>query len=175
VASLPVSVNLFPRQIVRRDLASIVGRLLDASRIDARLLRIEITEAALLHNPQAALRTLEELRELGVSCLIDDFGSGHSSLPVLRRLPLHALKIGRSLVAQLPTDADAAAISRATIGLARGLGLQTVAVGVESERQLAFLREHGCELAQGYHFARPMPAWRIPLSGRPVDPGEAKA
>lgn len=163
LAPLPIAVNLFPRQIVRRDLASIVNRLLGASGAEPRLLRIEITEAALLRDAESALRTLAELQALGVSCSLDDFGSGHSSLAVLRRLPLHALKIGRSFVGGLPDDADARAISRAAIALAHCLGLQAIAVGVESEAQLAFLREQRCDLAQGYHFARAMPAGDLQL------------
>jgi diguanylate cyclase (GGDEF)-like protein len=155
---VPVSANLFPRHFVRRDLGSIISRVLGAHRIDARLLEVEITEAPLMANGNEALRALQELRSLGVGCFIDDFGTGHSSLGHLRRFPISGLKLDRSFVGGLPGSRDAAAVARGVISLAHSFGLQVVAVGVENEAQLAFLAAHGCDQAQGYRFAPPMPA-----------------
>jgi diguanylate cyclase (GGDEF)-like protein/PAS domain S-box-containing protein len=155
---VPVSANLFPRHFIRRDLGSIISRVLGACRIEADLLEVEITEAPLMANGDEALRALQELKSLGVRCSIDDFGTGHSSLGHIRRFPIDGLKIDRSFVGELPGSRDAAAVVRAVISLAHSFGLQVIAEGVENEAQLAFLAAQGCDQAQGYRFARPMPA-----------------
>ena len=154
---LPVSVNLFARELARRDLAATVSRHLAAYGVAPHLLRLEITETALLAGAENAERALAELQALGVTCSLDNFGTGHCSLSALRRLPLHALKIDGSFVGRLPDDGDAAAISRAAIGLARGLGVRAIAEGVETAAQLSFLEELGCDAAQGNHLAPPAP------------------
>lgn len=153
---VPIAVNIFPRQIVRRDLASIVSRLLGAYRVEPTLFEVEMTEAALAADHEAAFALLHELQALGVRCSVDDFGTGYSSIRLLSRLQLHALKIDHSFVEQL-SSGTRGSVSIAVISLAHSLGLHAIAEGVETESQLRYLREHGCDQAQGSYFARPMP------------------
>jgi EAL domain-containing protein (putative c-di-GMP-specific phosphodiesterase class I) len=121
-------------------------------------LEIEITESALMSDPARAIATLEELQELGIQIAMDDFGTGYSSLGQLKRLPLHRLKIDKSFVQDVPKDPNEVVIVEAILGLARQLNRIVVAEGVETESQLAFLRERGCDEAQGYLIAKPIPA-----------------
>jgi len=118
----------------------------------------EITESSLMVNPEEATRSLEYLKSLGVRISIDDFGTGYSSLGYLKRFPLDSLKVDRSFVRDVTTNADDATITRAVITMAHSLGLQVIAEGVETESQLAFLVENGCDQIQGYYLARPQPA-----------------
>ena len=123
------------------------------------LLEIEITENVLLdRDPGRILNSLNALKTIGVKVALDDFGTGFASLTHLKRFPVDRLKIDRSFVRNIETDADDAAISRTIISLAHSLGLEVVAEGVETPEQLAFLRRHGCNYAQGYLFGRPEPA-----------------
>jgi EAL domain-containing protein (putative c-di-GMP-specific phosphodiesterase class I) len=154
----PVAVNLSARQLVSRDFGPVVERILREEAVDPRLIELEITESSLMSNTEDAARTLEYLSNLGVSISIDDFGTGYSSLSYLKRFPLDALKIDRSFVRDLTTDKEDATITRAVISMARSLGLKAIAEGVETEGQLAFLIENGCDQIQGYYYARPLPA-----------------
>jgi EAL domain-containing protein (putative c-di-GMP-specific phosphodiesterase class I) len=129
-----------------------------AAGVDPALIELEITESQLMHDPDQAIRVLRALREAGIRIAIDDFGTGYSSLAYLTRFPLAALKIDRSFVADVLTDEADATIVRTIIDMAQTLGFTVVAEGVETEAQATFLRELGCEQAQGYFFARPMPA-----------------
>ncbi|HXF67692.1 MAG TPA: PAS domain S-box protein [Burkholderiales bacterium] len=158
IRPVPVAVNLSARQFATRDLGATIKRVIEEHRVDPRLIELEITESSLMANTEEAVRTLEYLSGLGVRLSIDDFGTGYSSLAYLKRFPLDALKIDRSFVADLTTDADDSTITRAVISMAHSLGLKVVAEGVETESQLAFLSEYGCDEIQGYYFARPMPA-----------------
>jgi diguanylate cyclase (GGDEF)-like protein/PAS domain S-box-containing protein len=165
---LYVSVNLSMRQFRDRDLASAVRAALEGAGLDPSLLKLEITETALMHDVEATQRSLAALKHLGVQLSIDDFGTGYSSLAYLKRFPLDTLKIDRSFVRGLPQDQDDAAISRAVIDLGSRLELQVLAEGVETREQAAFLAAHGCHLAQGYLFGRPVdPAeFRLPAARR---------
>jgi len=155
---VPVAINLSARQFLARDLGSTIKRILDAHRIDPALIELEITESSLMVNPEEATRILEYLKSLGVRLSIDDFGTGYSSLGYLKRFPLDSLKVDRSFVRDVTTDADDATITRAVITMAHSLGLKVIAEGVETESQLAFLVENGCDQFQGYYLARPQPA-----------------
>lgn len=150
-----VSVNLSAREFYDRGLVETVMHALQASGLAATRLEIEITETVASQDPERTDATLGELRALGVRVLMDDFGTGHSSLSNLRRLPLDAVKIDRSFVAGLPGERRARGIVTAVIAMAHELGLEVVAEGVESETQLAFLRDQRCDLAQGYLLGRP--------------------
>jgi len=131
---------------------------LSAHGVAPQEVEIELTESALMTDSDTSLRIIERLRELGVRLAIDDFGTGYSSLGYLKRLRPHQLKIDRSFVRDIGTDADDRAIVQGVIGLARTLGMEVTAEGVEDEVQRVFLREQGCTHLQGYGIARPMAA-----------------
>ncbi|HKZ74920.1 MAG TPA: EAL domain-containing protein, partial [Steroidobacteraceae bacterium] len=159
VPLLPVSINVSPRQFGEtRRLAEQVADCVREFGIDASLLHFEITESAVMQHLEQHLGTLQALRNLGCRILIDDFGTGYSSLSYLKHLPIDALKIDRAFVRDMATDPNDAAIVRAIVGIAQSLGLHLVAEGVETLPQLECLRELGCQTAQGFYFARPMPA-----------------
>jgi EAL domain-containing protein (putative c-di-GMP-specific phosphodiesterase class I) len=112
---------------------------------------------------QKAIAILKVLAGLGVKVSLDDFGTGYSSLYYLRQFPISSLKIDKSFIDDIPHKADDVAIAQAVISLARSLGLQVVAEGVETQAQLDFLRQHDCDIIQGYFFSRPLPPWQIPV------------
>ena len=153
-----VAVNLSARQFQQRGLAAMVADALAQSGLPPQLLELEVTETAIMADPEAAARTLVEITAMGVSVALDDFGTGYSSLTHLRQLPIDRLKIDRSFVSALPDDSDDCAIAVAVIDLARNLGLQVIAEGVETWQQVAFLRAKGCHEVQGYLFGKPVPA-----------------
>ncbi|MBV9283570.1 MAG: EAL domain-containing protein, partial [Acidimicrobiia bacterium] len=134
-----------------------VDRALRESGLDPDRLWLEITESVLMEDADAAVAALERLRGLGVHLCVDDFGTGYSSLAYLRRFPVDALKVDRSFVAGLGKDPEDSAIVEAVVSMAHSLRLSVVAEGVETDEQLARLRELGCELAQGFYFAAPVP------------------
>ncbi|WP_310449240.1 EAL domain-containing protein [Sulfuritalea sp.] len=152
-----VSANLSALDLLNRDLVDLVRRLLDESALPADRLCLEITESALMDEPELALQHLDELAALGVKLSIDDYGSGQASLAYVKTLPVHELKIDRAFVDGVDTDSKNAAIVRSTILLCRELGLTVVAEGAETPAELAWLRTNGCDLVQGYVVARPMP------------------
>ena len=160
-AGLPpmaVSVNVSARQFQHSELSETISNILAETRLEPQYLRLELTESAIMADVPRAKLTLQKLSELGVRLSVDDFGTGYSSLSQLRWLPLNALKIDQSFVRDLPKDKDAAAIALAIIAMAHSLGIAVVAEGVETEAQLAFLKEHHCDEVQGYLFSRPVPA-----------------
>ena len=159
--SMTVAVNLSARQFHQQNLVQLVGQILAETGCDAAQLELEITESVVMADPAGATATLQELSDMGVSLSIDDFGTGHSSLSYLKRFPIHALKIDRSFVRDLTTDADDAAIVCAVIALAHTMQLKVIAEGVETEEQLAFLREHRCDQFQGYFYSPPVSAERL--------------
>ncbi len=158
VPCIPISVNLSRRQFEQQNLIEIVMRALQDAGLDASWLELEITESTIMQNPAKAISMLQTLKAKGIKISVDDFGTGYSSLDQLKRIPLDALKIDRSFVANITTNPDDAAIASAIIGMAHSLKLKVVAEGVETEDQMAFLRSLGCDEAQGYLFSRPMPA-----------------
>jgi diguanylate cyclase (GGDEF)-like protein len=158
---LVVSVNLSARQMAERDLVPSVARALEETGVDARQIALEITETVLVEDTAAAAETLRALQDLGVRLVLDDFGTGYSSLGYVKRFPLSFLKIDRSFVGELGRNGRDAAIVSAIAEMARALGARVVAEGVETEQQLAGVKKLGCELAQGYLFAKPLPAEEI--------------
>jgi diguanylate cyclase (GGDEF)-like protein/PAS domain S-box-containing protein len=153
-----ISFNVSARQLRRRDLVPAMAERLGAAELDLSRFTMEITESALMHDPERAIPLITRLRELGLHLALDDFGAGFSSLARLRTLPVQVLKIDRSFLVGAPEDPEAAGLMSAAIALAEALGMEAVAEGVENEAQRRFLVERGCALAQGFHLARPMPA-----------------
>nr|WP_315185112.1 EAL domain-containing protein [uncultured Albidiferax sp.] len=154
---VPVAVNISARQCLNRDLVQVVRLALEETGIPPHLLRLEITETTAMSDADQVIGLLHEIRALGVRLAVDDFGTGYSSLAYLKRFPIDELKIDRSFISDIATDKDNAAIVRATIALAHGLGLQVVAEGVETEAQSRFLADQHCDTVQGYLFGRPQP------------------
>lgn len=152
------SVNLSTLDLACQTLVPDVRRLLDETGLPARLLCLEITESALMDDPEGALRHLNELAELGVKLSIDDYGSGQASLAYVQKLPVHELKIDRAFVDKVDQRPKNAAIMRSTILLCRELGLDVVAEGAETPEELTWLASNDCDIVQGYGIARPMPA-----------------
>ncbi|AOE82685.1 phosphodiesterase DibA [Pseudomonas sp. TCU-HL1] len=153
-----VAVNLSSRLFRRAELDSDVARILASTGLAAQHLELEITESAVMEDPDTAEALLTRLRSLGVRLAIDDFGTGYSSLQRLKRLPVHKLKIDQSFIRGLPNDPNDIAIARAVTALGHSLGLSVLAEGIEVEAQAGFLRELGCDYGQGYLFSRPLPA-----------------
>jgi diguanylate cyclase (GGDEF)-like protein len=153
-----VAVNVSPKQFTQRDFTRLVRTVLTETGLDARRLELEITESLLMSDEAHAQQVLLELRELGVSVAIDDFGTGYSSFSRLKSLPVDRLKIDRSFLDNLAPDSDDRSITSAIIAMAKTLGLEVVAEGVEGFEQLAYLQEQDCSQAQGYLFSRPLPA-----------------
>ncbi|MBF0130578.1 MAG: bifunctional diguanylate cyclase/phosphodiesterase, partial [Alphaproteobacteria bacterium] len=153
---MKVAVNVSVKQFQHPDLVHSVERILDQTRLHPRSLVLEITESGLVGDAVELAETLGTLRDIGVTLSIDDFGTGYSSLSYLGRLPAHELKIDQSFVRGLPDTVGSQTIVEAIIAIAGSLNLKLVAEGVETEAQLAFLQERGCDVAQGYLFARPL-------------------
>jgi EAL domain-containing protein (putative c-di-GMP-specific phosphodiesterase class I) len=161
---LGVAVNLSPANLLDLEIADEVGRVLDEQGLTPRSLELEVTESAFMVDRRGASGVLSGLRALGASLAIDDFGTGYSSLGLLREMPVDTLKIDRSFVGGMASSAGDEAIVRSIVGLARELGLNVVAEGVERESELEALTEFGCDLAQGFLIARPVPATELPAT-----------
>jgi diguanylate cyclase (GGDEF)-like protein len=153
-----IAVNISARQFVGQNLPELVGRILKGTSIPPSALELEVTESLALHNVANTLATLHECKALGVHLAMDDFGTGYSSLSYLKRYPLDTLKIDQSFVRNIPHDLGDVAITRAIVAMAQSFGLSLVAEGVETPEQLAYLRELGCDDAQGYLFSPAVPA-----------------
>ena len=158
MAPLVVAVNLSAVQFRHPNLVAMVTQILDEAGLPAECLELELTEAMAMDNPLAAIALMNQLHERGVRLSIDDFGTGYSSLSYLKKFNVSKLKIDQSFVHDISEDADDKAIVTAIINLATSLGLQTIAEGVETAGQLAFLRLQGCDEVQGYYFSKPLPA-----------------
>jgi diguanylate cyclase (GGDEF)-like protein len=154
---LRVAVNLSARQFTQASLVSDVARILDLTGLGPEALELEITESMVMGNPEQAIQTLRQLKSMGIALSIDDFGTGYSSLGYLKRFPLDHIKIDRSFIKDIPEDNDDATITRTIIAMAHNLRLKVIAEGVETEAQMDFLRQHGCDEIQGYYFSRPLP------------------
>ena len=152
----PIAVNASPRSVREPDFAGALLSRLDGAEVPHELVQVEITEGALLENSGAVLKNLDALHRAHIGIAVDDFGTGYSSLAYLKRLPLAELKIDRSFVDGLGQDKEDEAIARAMLGLSVALELRAVAEGIENERQLSWLVDHGCLIGQGYHLARPL-------------------
>ncbi len=155
---LAVAVNLSALQFKRGNVLEMVSAALERSGLPANCLELELTESILLQDMAATMKTLRELKALGVKLSIDDFGTGYSSLSYLKQLDLDKLKIDQSFVRDIQADGDGASIVNAIIHLGHILQLEVIAEGVETEAQLEYLRTAGCDAAQGYLFSRPVPA-----------------
>jgi diguanylate cyclase (GGDEF)-like protein/PAS domain S-box-containing protein len=154
---IPLSVNVSSRQFRQGTLARAINSVLDDTGFDPKLLELELTESLLMEDVGPSKAILSELKALGVSIALDDFGTGYSSLSYLKGFDLDTLKIDRAFTAELMTSEASRSIVRATMGLAKGLHLRTIAEGVETRAQADFLVKEGCDWLQGYLFARPLP------------------
>nr|HQD82892.1 EAL domain-containing protein [Quisquiliibacterium sp.] len=157
LSDLTLAVNVSAREFRHPGFVDHVLRTLDATRIDATRLKLELTESILADDVDAVVRSMSALKARGVQFSLDDFGTGFSSLAYLQRMPLDQLKIDQSFVRSVVTSASDASIVRTVIALGRGLGLEVIAEGVETEAQRAFLADSGCDRFQGYLFGRPVP------------------
>ena len=155
-----VSINLSQQEFSRRDLADRVIGTLDRAGLDPACIELELTEATLLRTKDE-LADLKKLKDAGVGLVLDDFGTGHSSLANLKQYPVDALKIDRSFVQGLPDSSKDAAVCEVIVTMAHLFGMQAVAEGVESEAQLEQLLELGCDEFQGFHICKPLPASEI--------------
>ncbi|MEB0148866.1 phosphodiesterase DibA [Pseudomonas sp. CCC2.2] len=158
-----VAVNVSSRMFGRSDMYQHVAQALRDTGLDSRFLELEVTESAVMEDPDMAIEQLHRLRELGLRLAIDDFGTGYSSLLRLKRMPVQKLKIDQGFIAGLPHDEDDVAIVRVIIALAQTLGMQVLAEGIERPDQASFLLENHCEQGQGYWFGRPQPAEKLDL------------
>lgn len=156
--SLDLAVNLSSRQFLHLQLVSAVEDALERAALAPQRLEFEITESVAMHNAEDSIGIMRQLKQLGISLALDDFGTGYSSLSYLKRFPIDKIKIDKSFVQDIPNDANDLAIVTAIIAMAHALGLCVQAEGVETKAQADFLRDCGCELAQGYLFGRALPA-----------------
>ena len=156
--SITMALNISPRNLTDALLLSDIEHALERSGADAARVVLEVTENSFISDPVRSIEALNEIRQLGISVSIDDFGTGYSSLSYLRNLPVDEVKIDRTFIRDLVTDTASQSIVHATIALAHSLGFAVVAEGVEDEGALTYLRAMGCDLAQGFHLGRPVPA-----------------
>ncbi|MCG2585271.1 bifunctional diguanylate cyclase/phosphodiesterase [Massilia sp. TS11] len=158
---LTLAVNVSPRQFLQQDIHALVEQTLADTGFPAAMLELELTESALMERGDTAAAVLADLRQLGIRLAIDDFGTGYSSLAYLKRFPVDVLKIDRSFVIDLPGQRDDAAIAATIVSMGHTLGFKVLAEGVETEEQLRFLRDQGCDMFQGYYTSPPVPAERF--------------
>jgi diguanylate cyclase (GGDEF)-like protein len=157
IAQLVISVNLSPRQFSDSNLLQDIAATLAETGLDGRCLELEITESAIMQDVERGRKLLMALKVMGIRIAVDDFGTGYSSLSTLKQFPIDTLKIDRSFIRDLATDPEDRGLTEAIIAMGKALKLHLVAEGVETQAQLDFLRERGCDELQGYHFSRPLP------------------
>ena len=155
---LNVAVNISAVQFTDGNLLPMITNALEASGLEAESLELEITESAVMHDPEEVISSLHELARHGLKLAIDDFGTGYSSLAYLKRFPVDTLKIDRAFITDISSDNDDVAIVEAVLGLGRHFNMKVVAEGVEDEEQLNFLKSQGCDIAQGYFISKPLSA-----------------
>lgn len=156
-----VSVNISVQQIETGLLPKQVKEVLQDTGLAAERLFLELTESTIMQDPEKAATAMTEFKQMGVKLAVDDFGTGYSSMAYLKRLPLDRLKIDRSFIKDIGQDANDEVICKAIIQLAKSLGLETVAEGVEEEAHAEFLKALGCDVAQGYLYSKPVPAQEL--------------
>jgi len=155
---MTIAVNLSAVQFRHPNLLEMVTHILDEAGVPHSALELELTEATAMDDPKAAIAIMNRLHERGIRMSIDDFGTGYSSLSYLKKFKVSKLKIDQSFVRDVSTDADDKAIVKAIINMARSLGLKTIAEGVETDSQMDFLRQQGCDEVQGYFFSQALSA-----------------
>ena len=155
-ASFIMNINLSARELDQKDLISQVKKVLKETKLSPKCLKLEITESVIMKNAEQAIKTVKELREMGVRVSIDDFGTGYSSLSYLHRLPIDTLKVDRSFINRIGGGDEHSEIIQTIIKLASNLGMDVIAEGVESEEQLNFLKNMNCEFGQGYYYSKPL-------------------
>jgi EAL domain-containing protein (putative c-di-GMP-specific phosphodiesterase class I) len=158
LAPMRVSVNLSPSQFRGSGLIHSIRRALDDAGLEPQYLEVELTESAVMSDPEESIAILEQLSAMGVLVSVDDFGTGYSSMSYLRRLPIDKLKIDRVFINEIVSRPEDASIVRAIVSLAHSLRLKVVAEGVETPAQLDFLKAVGCDEYQGFHFSRAVPS-----------------
>jgi len=158
IAPTLMTVNVSPRQFLQDDMVTTVRAILDRTGLDPHLLQLELTETALMTDSPGILQRMDALADIGVGFSLDDFGTGYSSLSYLNRFPIRIIKVDKSFIAGVPDDARQAAIVNAVIAMGHELGIKVVAEGVEAARQGEFLREAGCDMAQGFYYSHPVSA-----------------
>lgn len=157
-SNFSISVNVSARQVIAGNFVETVRDVIEATGLRPSLLELEITERLLIRNDAAIAAALNQLTEAGIKLAIDDFGTGYSALSYLKDFPFDVLKIDRSFVDDVMRDEESAGLTRSIIMMAHSLGLEVIAEGIEDHDQLSFLRQHKCELGQGFGLGRPMPA-----------------
>jgi diguanylate cyclase (GGDEF)-like protein/PAS domain S-box-containing protein len=172
-APFVMSVNLSAVQFRHPDLPNLIASILDEVGLPANHLGLELTEGTAMHDPQAAIAVMDILYQRGIHMAIDDFGTGYSSLSYLKRFHISTLKIDQSFVRDISTNAEDRAIVSAVINMAKSLGLKTIAEGVETAEQQAYLHEQGCDEAQGYFYSQPLPEEQFETFVKPGTPDPA--
>ena len=170
-----VCVNVSARQFRQKDLVARVIAALKESGLEAKYLELELTESLIMQDADLAIATMRKLQSIGVQLSIDDFGTGYSSLSALKSFPVVRLKIDKSFISNLPADENDKAVASAVISLGQKLNLRVIAEGVETDEQVAFLRDSNCDEMQGYHFSKPIPPQEIESLLRASNAGKASA
>ncbi|MES2217030.1 MAG: EAL domain-containing protein [Pseudomonadota bacterium] len=160
---ISVAVNLSPKQFRHKDIAKLVALVLKETGLPPEFLNLEITETAVMDNVETAIQRLTEIKKMGVKISVDDFGTGYTSISYLKRFPIDVLKVDQSFIKGIPKSTDDAAIVNAVIAMAHNLSMSVVAEGVETEEQMQYLAEHGCDVIQGYFISSPEPANKVVL------------
>jgi EAL domain-containing protein (putative c-di-GMP-specific phosphodiesterase class I) len=153
-----IAVNLSAVQFRQKNLLAFVTEILEEVQLSPKYLELELTEAVTMDDPKSVIEVMNTLHEQGIRMSIDDFGTGYSSLSYLKQFKVYKLKIDQSFIRDISSDPDDRAIVSAIIDMAHSLGLKTIAEGVETAEQLAYLRLHGCNEVQGYYFSKPLPS-----------------
>ena len=156
-----IAVNLSSIQFYQSNLMLVLDDVLSDAELEPGYLELELTEGVIMRNATKTIEALNEIKARGMSLSVDDFGTGYSSLSYLKRFPIDALKIDRSFISELDSDAESAAITSAVIAMAHSLNLKVIAAGVENETQLDLLRAKNCDEIQGFYFSKPVPADEI--------------